>query len=81
MERDNFARNAWIALAAGITAIDYYAPPNQTLSEGCDRALERHPILTTLAVGTVALHLLNVLPPQIDPIHQLANHFRKGDSM
>lgn len=73
---EHFARNAWIALGIGVAVVDYIAPPNQTMSEGIDRALEQHPVLTTLAVGAVALHLLNVLPPAIDPLHQIARVVR-----
>jgi hypothetical protein len=63
---------AWMALGVGVAAYDYLAPQGETMSEWVDSALERHPITTTLAVGAVALHLLNVLPPQIDLIHQIA---------
>lgn len=63
---------AWLALGWGVAVYDYAAPEGQMLSEGVDRALEKHPLLTVAAVGTVALHLLNVLPERIDPLHQLS---------
>lgn len=72
----NAARNGWIVLGLGVVAYDYLAPPHQTLSEGVDKALEKHPVLTTIAIGAVALHLLNVLPPQYDPIHRIAEVVR-----
>jgi hypothetical protein len=63
---------AWLGLGSGIILYDYFCPEGQTLSEGVDIALEKHPFLTVLAIGTVALHLCNVLPQRIDPLHQLA---------
>jgi hypothetical protein len=41
---------------------------DEMLSEACDRYLVRHPVLTHLAVGIVALHLLNRLPVWLDPL-------------
>jgi hypothetical protein len=73
---NNAARNGWIILGLGVAAYDYLAPPHQTLSEGVDRALDKHPVLTSLAIGTVALHLLNILPPEYDPIHKIATVIR-----
>jgi hypothetical protein len=63
---------AWAGLVAGVAAYDLLCPPGETLSEGIDRGLEskyRHVI--ALGVGMTALHLVNVLPPAIDPLHQL----------
>lgn len=76
MER-HLANYAWAALAAGIIAYDVLAPDGETLSEGVDRALERHPVATLATIGTVALHLANILPPAIDPLHRLGNLIRK----
>lgn len=78
MERPRPSNLAWVALAAGVATYDYYAPPGETLSEAVDRALER-PVGRVLALGAIAItaaHLINVLPPEIDPIHQLAERFR-----
>lgn len=63
------APRAWSAIATAILAYELSAPEGQLMSEGVDRALEKHKTLTTLAVGTVALHLLNVLPAKADPLH------------
>lgn len=72
MENPLTARRGWIALGAGIVAYEVGCPKGELLSEGVDRALECRPWLVRAAVGAVALHLLNVLPDQIDPIHQIA---------
>ena len=73
MENPLTARRAWAGLAAGVVAYEIACPKGELMSEGVDRALENHRALTTLAIGTVALHLLNVLPERYDPIHRLAN--------
>ena len=78
MERPRPSTVAWATLATGVALYDLYAPEGETMSEAVDRALER-PYLRYMAIGTVAVtaaHLLNVLPPQIDPIHQLAKRVR-----
>jgi hypothetical protein len=61
------ARNAWITLAAGIACYDYFCSSGETLSEGCDRALESHKILTLGAIAITAGHLANIIPPKLDP--------------
>lgn len=71
MERPKPSSIAWGAIAAGVTAYDMLCPKGDTLSEAADRGLERHPIATRLAIGTVALHLLNAIPERLDPIHYL----------
>lgn len=60
---------AWIGVAAGVAAYDIASPPGQTLSEGVDRWLIAHPLLTRCAVALVAAHLCNLLPDRADPIH------------
>lgn len=62
---------AWLAMGAGIVAYEVACPAGETLSEGVDRYIERHPVITFATIGMTALHLANVLPPQIDLIHQL----------
>lgn len=37
------------------------------LSEGVDRGLESHRWATAAAIGVTAMHLLNVLPQNVDP--------------
>lgn len=64
---------AWGVLVAGVAAYDVLSPSGETLSEGIDRALERHPVsraLTLAAIGVTALHLANVLPEEVDPFHR-----------
>lgn len=56
----------WAAIAGGVALFDRYAP--ETLTNRAHRT--EHPVLVKLAVGTVALHIANMIPPQIDPIHK-----------
>ena len=66
------AGQAWAVLVAEIVAYELLAARGQLLSEGVDRALERRPWLTRAVVVYVAAHLLNLVPPRIDPLHRLA---------
>jgi hypothetical protein len=62
---------AWGGIAAGVAAYDVLAPKGETLSERCDSALER-PLgrsFVYAAVGITALHLCNLIPEELDPIH------------
>jgi len=64
-------RPAHKALLVGVTAAvgyNFLAPDGETISEGFDELLERYPLLTHVAINTVAHHLANELAPQADPI-------------
>lgn len=58
----------WAAIVGGVALFDRYAP--ETLTNRAHRA--EHPLLVKLAVGAVALHVANLLPERVDPIHQVA---------
>ena len=77
MKAEKAAGIAWVGLIVSVAAYDYYAPDGQTLSEGVDRALQKHPLATTAAIGMTAMHLMNIFEhlniEHLDPIHQLAN--------
>lgn len=83
MKAENAAALAWGCLIGGVVAYDYLAPEGQTLSEGVDRALEKHPVATVAAIGMTALHLLNAYESwgieQLDPIHRVACLVRDKD--
>lgn len=65
---------AWVALGAAVAAYELHAPRKdwELLSEACDRYRERHPIVIISAIILVAAHLTRVVPPRLDPLHQLA---------
>ena len=70
------AKRTWALIGGIVAAHEIACPSGELLSEGADKALERHPVLTTLAIGTVALHLANLLPSKLDPLHQTVNFIR-----
>lgn len=78
MERPRPSNVAWGILGAAVALYDYYAPPGETMSEAVDRALQK-PLGRVMAIGAVAVtaaHLINLLPPSVDPIHKLAEVMR-----
>lgn len=64
------AKRTWALIGAVVVAHEIFCPPGELLSESYDRALERHPLATT--VGTLVLtgHLLNAFRENVDPIHR-----------
>jgi hypothetical protein len=62
----------WLAVAGVVIAAD--ATGNRTLSE-LFRTSARHPVAGPFVVvgwGTLTAHLFGLIPPQYDPVHQLA---------
>ncbi|QDM56007.1 hypothetical protein SEA_TRAX_127 [Gordonia phage Trax] len=66
------AMHAWGVLVALVTVYEVVADEGELLSEGVDRGLVSHPVLTSGAVLVTAAHLLNVLPTWCDPYAWLA---------
>lgn len=62
---------AWITLGTGVLVYEALAKDQELLSHGVDRYLETHPWLSRGVVALVALHLLNLLPPIVDPLAQI----------
>lgn len=64
------AKRTWAAIASIVIAHEIFCPPGELLSEAYDRALEKHPLTTT--VGTLVLtgHLLNAFREGVDPVHR-----------
>lgn len=71
--RENQGAIAWAGLIGAVLVYEYICDEGMMLSECVDRALERPVVreVTAFAIGSTALHLLNVVPPQYDWIHQL----------
>lgn len=63
--------HAWVVLGLLVIAYEIVANDGELLSEAVDRFIEKHPIATRLAVAGVAMHLANVAPNRIDPLHML----------
>jgi len=70
------AKRGWIAVGAVVAAHEVLCEAGETLSEGVDKALESHPVATSLAIGYTALHLLNKLPAKLDIFNQLAVNYK-----
>lgn len=68
---------AWIVLASAIVTYEVVAQPDELMSEAVDRYLDSRPWLTRLIVAVVAAHLLNLIPPQFDPLHRVALRFSR----
>lgn len=61
------AWHLWCVVGVVVVVAEAIAPPGELLSEGVDRALEKHPLLTRAAIEITARHLTNDLPPAVDP--------------
>lgn len=70
------ANQAWAVLVTCVVVYDVLCRDGETLSEGADRWIRRHPWLARLAVGVVAFHVANLLPQKADPIHRGFNLVR-----
>lgn len=70
---------AWLTLAAGVIAYELFAKDGELMSEIVDHWLQKHRVATTVAITVTAAHLLNWLPPKIDPYHRAtAIRIRRG---
>jgi hypothetical protein len=72
------AYEGWAVVLGTITAHELSCDKGNTLSEGVDRALEKHPILTIGAIAITSAHLINLLPEKIDPFHQTLKAIKHG---
>jgi hypothetical protein len=63
------ADRAWLTLAAGVIVYDFATISGETLSEGCDRYRQSHPVLTYLVIAAVTGHLTRVVPARFDVLH------------
>lgn len=69
------ADRGWIGIAVYVAVHNVRAAGrgDEMLSQACDRYLKSHPVLTTAVVAAVALHLVNALPAQLDPLGAVMN--------
>lgn len=65
------ADRAWIALGVGVVSYDVLAPQGQTLSEGADHYMLKHPWITRGIAFALAAHVCNLVKPEWDAIHLL----------
>lgn len=65
-------KNFVIGTLGSVALWDLVCPDKQTFSEGFDGFIDKHPILSRVAMGYTALHLMNLLPERIDVFHQIS---------
>lgn len=70
------AKNSWLALGAGVLAYELVCPSGELLSEGIDRAIDKYPKAVPFAIGYTALHLMNMLPKEVDAYHHIFRRLR-----
>ena len=57
---------AWIALFGGVLTWNLFCRPGHMLSEAADR----HPWIARGAGAAIYLHVANLIPQRVDPIHR-----------
>lgn len=67
------AKHGWALIIGGVLVYEVLCAEGELLSEGVDKAIDKHPILTRAAVLIVAGHLANLIPQSVDPIHWVAS--------
>jgi hypothetical protein len=70
------AKRTWALIGAVVVAHEYFCPDGQLLSEGADRAIEKHPVLVPLAGLVLAGHVLNIFSERYDIVHKAFVAFR-----
>lgn len=60
-------RDMWLVILGLATYHELTCKEGQLLSEAVDRGLEKHPALVYGFIAITVAHLLNWLPPHIDP--------------
>ncbi|WP_109527251.1 MULTISPECIES: DUF7427 family protein [Nocardia] len=73
------AWHLWLIVGTVVAVAEEIAPTGQLLSEGVDRAIERHPILVRAAIIITALHLVNWLPARVDPLAHIPGARKRLD--
>lgn len=75
------AAHVWRGIAAAVIVHNVTAREGDTLSECMDGWIARHPVLWRAVIVAVAVHVGNVVPPRLDPVHWLFVAARHRDRM
>lgn len=67
----------WTAIAAAVVYHELSCKEGELLSEAVDRGLEKNPLPIYALVLVTAAHLLNWLPPKVDPFRWVGLLFKK----
>jgi hypothetical protein len=65
------ADRAWIVLGLGVFGYDVACGEGETMSEGADRYMLRHPWLVRGVAFALASHVCNLVPDRYDVVHQM----------
>jgi hypothetical protein len=63
------ADRAWVALGVGVVSYDVLCGEGETMSEGADRYMLRHPWLVRGVAFILAAHVCNLVKSDYDPLH------------
>jgi hypothetical protein len=63
---------AWLILAGYVIGWDTLCVEGQTLSDGADHYMLRHPWLTRAVAFGISAHVCNMVPERYDPVHKFA---------
>lgn len=63
------AERALLSFGIAVLAYEIVAPPGELLSHAVARIHDAHPWLTPAVVIVTAAHLLEWIPPAVDPFH------------
>lgn len=72
------AKRGWKMIWLAVSAYELACPEDELLSQGVDKALEKHPVLTLGAITLTACHLANVIPEKYDPFSIGIKAVRRG---
>ncbi|MGW6624258.1 DUF7427 family protein [Nocardia sp. NPDC055002] len=67
----------WAVLFGLVVYHEVACDDGELLSEGVDRALEKHPLLVYGFVAVTVAHLLNWLPNKADPYHAVGTLYER----
>ena len=68
---------AWLALALGVIWWDVTCDRDETLSAACRDARKRAPVATVSAVLYAVLHLLGLIPEDVDVLRRLPDGWKQ----
>lgn len=73
MRKPRSSEMAWAGLAAGVAVYEALAPEGELMTNQAHRWIESdNRAVRAATIGTIgitALHLLDILPPKVDPYH------------
>lgn len=72
------ARHMWAVIFGLVVLHEFTCAEGELLSEEVDRMLVKHPLATYAFTFLTVAHLLNRLPPAIDPYRAIGIYRMKG---